>query len=630
MKPAYEVYEGEIIVDDANNAQVARDITKSAKSGTKPESKPAYEEYKGKIIPAAPQYDVGNSFVDDVGNFAQGVRKGVVDTGLGIRQRFDEAANALEAHLGGQGINKALGMKNADEILGATNKVIEDRKRYYEPLSNTKAGIAGDVTGQVGTAVPLAFVPGAATIRGSATIGGAQGFFAPTTDSESVLGNTAMGAALGGALPALYRGAQLGKSALLPFSQSGIDERAMKTLDLYGVKPQHLRNVDSVTTLTGARPSMAEQIIDPEAAASAARLQDNLATLPDQQRKFSVRNMENNEARLNVLRDLSGSGGAKTKAEAAREAAAEVNYGKAFKVPFDINKFPQQYKTDFNDLMAKPAIIEAQRIAEKEAANRGLSFDPNTNVQSLHLIKEGLDALLTKAEAQGSPTVGLTKTKTELVGFLKNISKRYENARVDFADMSRPINQMDVAGKLIKQGTSPIPDLYGNPQLRVGGLLNAMRDEPALIKSATGGLYGGDGSLRGLLDPRMGPPLKYSQLMAVADETGRKSAVLGAGLGSGSPTAQRGVGMELLMGGGELAGGGKLHVAKAALNYVKNKVIEPRIQETLTNIVLNPGKAQEIMKSLSPKDRTIVQEALRNKFLQQSLKSSLPALYNSD
>ena len=584
---------------------------------------------QGQAAPAAPKYDVGNSFIDDVGNFAQGVRKGVIDVGLGINQRFAEGARYLESKFGGQNLNRALGWPTAQEIYDKTNQTIENRKTYYDPLMQTQAGIAGNVTGQVGVAVPSAFIPGAATLRGGAAIGGLQGFLSPTTGNESVLNNTAVGSVLGGALPAAVGAYRLGKSALAPFSTSGINDRAMKTLGAYGIKPEDLNNVDSIQTITGARPSMPEQIANPEVATSASRLQDNLATLPDQQRKFAVRNMDNNEARLKVLRDLAGEGGAKTKAEAAREAAAQVNYGEAFNAPFDINRFPQQYKTDFNDLMAKPAIIEAQRIAEKEAANRGLSFDPNTNVQSLHLIKEGLDSLLTKAEAQGSPTVGLTKTKTELVGLLKNISKSYENARVNFADMSRPINQMNVAEQLIKQGTSPIPDLYGNPQLRVGGLLQAMRDEPALIKRSTGGLYGGDGTLSGLFDP-----VQYSKLMAVKNETALKSAVIGAGMGSGSATAQRGVGLDMLLGGGGLilGGGGSsiLRAAKGAINFVNNKVIEPRIQQTLTDMVLNPGKAQEIMKALAPKDLTIVQEALKNKFLQQSLRSSLPALYNSD
>lgn len=605
------------------NFQPAKETNRKPVLEERPQSAITFDEF----MPV--KYNVGNSFLDDVGNYVQGIRKGVVDTGLGIRQRLDEGANALESRFGGKGINKALGMDNADEILSTTNKVIEDRKRYYEPLSNTKAGIAGDVTGQVGIATPLAFVPAAATIRGGAAIGGAQGFFAPTTGDESVLGNTAAGAALGVALPAAVGAYRLGKSALAPFRTSEINNRAMKTLGAYGIKPEDLNNVDSITTLTGARPSMAEQIANPEAASGAARLQDNLATLPDQQRKFSVRNMDNNEARLNTLRDVAGEGGAKTKAEAARAAGAAKDYGEAYKVPFDLEKMPQSYKTAHGNLMAKPAIQDAMKLAEKEAANRGDSFDPNTSVESLHLIKESLDKLINKAEAQGQHTVGLTTTKNELVGFLKNVSKRYDAARVNFSKASVPINQMDVADELIKRGTSPTPDLYGNPQLKVGGLLGALKDEPALIKRAAGGLYGGDGTLRGLMDPD-----QLSKVNAVAQETGRRSAVLGAGMGSGSPTEQRRLGVDFLMNGGGLmtggVDGGLLAAAKGAVNYVKNKIIEPKLQATLTEMVLNPGKAQEIMKALAPKDRTIIQEAINNRFLNQSLRSSLPAMYNSE
>ncbi len=630
--------------DPRNKAELAREIgnTKSPKNrailqqelNNLPTSASTLKPYHGEVMPAdaapaAPTYDVGNSFAADVGNFAQGVRKGVVDVGMGINQRFAEGARFLESQFGGQDLNRALGWPTAQEIADKTNKTIEDRKTYYDPLMKTNAGLTGNVTGQMGAAIPLTFVPGAATIRGGAAIGGLQGFLSPTTGKDDVLENTATGAALGGILPAAYGAYRLGKSALAPFRTSEINDRAMKTLGAYGIKPEDLRNVDSITTITGAKPSMAEQITNPEAAASAARLQDNLSTLPAQQRDFVVRNMENNEARLRTLQDVAGVGGAKTAAENARSVGAAKDYGEAFKVPFDIQKFPQTYKTAYNDLMAKPAIQDAMRIAQKEAANQGLNFDPTADVQSLQLVKRSMDGLVTKAEAAGQETLGLTKTTAELVDFMKNISKRYETARSNFAERSIPINQMQVAEKLIKQGTSPTPDLYGNPQLRVGGLLQAMRDEPSLIKRSTGGLYGGDGTLSGLLNPE-----QFAKVQAVANETGKHSAVLTAGIGSGSPTVQRSMGVDLLMGGGGLmtggVGGGLLGAAKGAVNYVKDKVIEPKLQATLREMVLNPGKAQEIMKSLAPKDRTIIQDAINNRFLTQSLRTSLPALYNSE
>lgn len=584
-----------------------------------------YSDYVDEKSAAQPaQYDIGNSFIDDAGNFVQGIRKGVVNTGLGINQRLTSIGRALEPYVGGGKINRAMGFPTATEIADRTDQLVAERKRYYEPLSHTKSGFAGDVTGQVAATLPAVFLPGAATIRGGAGIGALQGFASPTTGDDSVLGNTAIGGVLGSALPALFGLGRAAKANLWdPLTQPGIYDRAMKTLSAYGVKPQHLGDVESVKTITGARPSLAEQLRDPEAAAGAARLQDNLATLPDQQRKFALRNMENNEARLNTLRDVAGEGGAKTQAELARSTAAAKDYGEAYKVPFNIEKFPQSLKTAHHDLMAKPAILEAMKMAQKESANRGLNFDPNTSVQSLHMVKEMLDSLLNKAEAQGQSMVGLTQTKAELVDSLKNISKRYDTARTNFAQASVPINQMNVAEELIKRGSSPTPDLYGNPQLRVGGLLGALKDEPALIKRATGG-YGGD-SVEGLLDAG-----QFTKVNAVAEETGRRSAVLGAGMGSGSPTAQRSIGLDVLMGGGGMATGGKLQVARAMANYVKGKLIEPRLQTTLTEIALNPGKAKSIMKDLSQKDRTVIQTALDNKFVRQSLRSTLPALYNAD
>ena len=572
----------------------------------------------------AAQYDVGNSFMGDVGNFGQGIRKGVVDTGLGIKQRFDEAANALESRFGGQSINKALGMDNADKILGDTNKVIEDRKNYYAPLSKTWAGTGGDVTGQVLATLPAAFLPGAATIKGATTIGAAQGFTAPTTGNDSVMSNTAMGAALGGTLPALFGLGRMGKKNIYdPFTQSGINKQSMDVLDAYGIKPEHLAGLESKQTITGARPSMAEQLVDPKAADGASRLQDNLATLPNQNREFSVRNMDNNEARLNTLRDVAGEGGAKANALDVRAKAAAIEYGEAYKVPFDVQRFPKSQQEDYANMMAKPAILDAMKLAEKESANRGIKFDPNTSVQSLHITKEMLDAMINKAEAQGQSIVGLTVAKKELVDAMKNISKRYDVARKGFAERSIPINQMDVGEELIKRGTSPMPDLYGNPQIRVGGLLGALKDEPALIKRATGG-YGGD-SLDSLLTPD-----QLAKVTAVSDETGRRSAVLGAGQGSGSPTAQRSVGIDLLTGAGGLATGGKMGLVRGLAKYVKGKLIEPRIQTALTDMTLNPGNARDIMAKLSQKDRGMVEEALNNKLVRQSLRSSLPALYNSE
>ena len=69
---------------------------------------------------------------------------------------------------------------------------------------------------------------------------------------------------------------------------------------------------------------------------------------------------------------------------------------------------------------------------------------------------------------------------------------------------------------------------------------------------------------------------------------------------------------------------------RSAAKYLKGKLIEPRIQTTLREMALYPGNARDILSKLSIKERGMVEEALNNKFVRQSLRSTLPALYNSE
>lgn len=573
------------------------------------------------------KYDVGSGFIDDVGNFLHGARKGVVDVGLGMKQRLDEGANYLESKFGGESISRALPFGGtAKEALNQTNEEIAARRNYYEPLMKTKSGIAGNVTGSVVSAAPAAFVPGAATIPGSIAIGAGQGYLSPTIEGESPGKNAAIGGLLGAVVPGAVSAFRGVKGLLYdPFAKSSIEKAAANTLREYGVTANSLKNVSSSPTITGARPMLPEQLDDPLAMAGAARLRDNLKQLPQQQPRFASREMQNNESRVDKLYDLAGTGGKRDAAEMARAKEAKLNYDDAFKTPFSIEKFPQKLKTDYINLMSKLDESGAIRIAQKEAALRGSNFNLENDIQSLHLTKEALDSLLTKAEAQGAPMVGLSKTKNELVAFLKNVSKKYENARGEFAISSTPINQMDVAQTIIDKGTKPAFASLSDRQILPASMTRLMDNEPGLIRASTKG-KSPETSLKGLLDQN-----QYDQLTSIRNEVGREAEVMRLGAGYGSPTAQRGEGLKSL---GKVAGSfGLLNPAglvAQGVNYVRGKVIEPRIQAALTEIMLNPGKANAVMSSLSPKQQTALKQAMDNQLLQQTIRQSLPALYASE
>lgn len=88
--------------------------------------------------------------------------------------------------------------RGAGQMLGLVDEqdIAESRKRDA-PLMDTKAGIAGNIAGNVAAFVPAAFVPGANTYTGAALAGSIFGALQPTGEDESRLGNTALGGAMG-------------------------------------------------------------------------------------------------------------------------------------------------------------------------------------------------------------------------------------------------------------------------------------------------------------------------------------------------------------------------------------------------------------------------------------------------
>lgn len=89
------------------------------------------------------------------------------------------------------GIGQRMGLVSQEEA--------EAQKRMMAPLMETGAGMAGSVLGNVAAAAPIASVPGANTLAGSAITGGLLGAAQPTSADESAMKNAVLGAA-GGAV----------------------------------------------------------------------------------------------------------------------------------------------------------------------------------------------------------------------------------------------------------------------------------------------------------------------------------------------------------------------------------------------------------------------------------------------
>jgi hypothetical protein len=100
--------------------------------------------------------------------FLAGAGKGFVDIGRGVRQM----------------------------VGGDDQQMVDENRRLDEPLMNTGAGVAGNITGQIAAGiVPSLAFPG---VGGAAAVGAGLNALQPTQDGESRLANAAVGAALGG------------------------------------------------------------------------------------------------------------------------------------------------------------------------------------------------------------------------------------------------------------------------------------------------------------------------------------------------------------------------------------------------------------------------------------------------
>lgn len=559
--------------------------------------------------------------------------------GMSTTEKFLAGAGKAFADVGrgvGQIARNVMPDKAADAIGLPTQADIDEAKRLDAPLMRTTAGTVGNVTGNVATALPAMFIPGAQGVAGAAATGAVMGLTQPVASDESRLKNVVLGAGAGagGVLAGrvLAAGAKGAKALVEPFTDKGRQAIAGRTLDRFGVQAGDLANVTGNKTVTGAVPTMAEQIARPEGAAGAARLQDSVRSLdPEIANKFVAREAENNAARVGTLRDLSGEGGARDFAEAMRNGTAKEQYGKAFATPMDMSTMSAAERGEVTKLMQVPAIKDAIKAAKEIAGNSGLSLkNPNGSIEGLHLTKLAMDDAIEAASKGGSAVavnkaMSIKSARDRLVTFIERMAPDYAEARGTYAAMSKPLNQMDVADALFRKGTSATSDLGGTPRLMPDKFVNLLKNEEATVKGATGRDLG---KLSQVLDPD-----QYAKVMAVGQELDKGAAVARAANGPGSATAQRLASQNVLrqiLGPTGLpeswAESTLLNTAMRPVQFAYNGVAEPKIQKVLADLLLDPTKARAALQAARTAPQSLpqsVRDAIP--YLEQAMKTSIPA-----
>jgi hypothetical protein len=191
--------------------------------------------------------------------------------------------------------------------------------------------------------------------------------------------------------------------------------------------------------------------------------------------EYYQRGLEQETARMSAVQSVGQTPADITKAEAARTAATTPLYKAAEAQVFRAD--PKLMKLA-EDPYIKLALPDAMRLSNSQ----GVSF-ANNPTRYIHNVKISLDKMLTKtgetALARGE-RAQVTAVKNQLVDWLETKAPDYKAARTTFADMSKPINQMEVGQYL--EGKLATPLDVGE---RANVFAGALKDASGTIKRAT-------------------------------------------------------------------------------------------------------------------------------------------------
>lgn len=582
--PIYRVQapDGSILRIEGPEGATPQQLEDVARTQWKPEEKSVARDRLGNIDPTE-----GMSASEKV---LAGVGKSFVDTGRGIGQLF--------------------GLVDQKDIDAA--------RELDRPLMNTTAGTVGNVAGYVAQALPVALIPGANTIAGGALAGGATGAVQPVGTGESRAGNVALGAAAGGAVPTVIRAGKAAKAALIdPFTDAGRARIAGGVIKRAAAN--HQAAAQRMTQASGATPGFAPTA--GQAADDAGISALERTTRAVNAGAFDDVDRAQRAALANAVRGVAGDDVRRAAAVQAREASVNPLYDAA-------KKATVQGDPALDALLQRPSMRAGAGRAQNIAAERGEKFmlsqqrpaqsvttgvldaqgNPITNTipampasypgQALHDLKMGLDDAIGTpgiGGMQGAERAAATGTKADYLKWLESKIPEYEQARTTYAQMSRPINQMDIGQEFANRLIPALSrDMDAPMQLNSASYARALMDQGDDIARNVTGMKGAR------LDAIMEPD-QMQALRGVAADLQKMKAAEMAGRGVGSDTVQKTAmshlaaeaGIPNWMSSVARVPGGWLKTAGSALYGNSDR----EVQQLLADMLKNPQEAAKAMQA---------------------------------
>lgn len=543
--------------------------------------------------------------------FLAGVGKSISDTGMGLGQ--------LVGLTSGEDVKET---RARDKVLmdtgaGMAGNLVGTVGMTLAPGGALKAaGMGANALGAANAAQKLSAAGGAVlaprSIGGALGVGAGMGAVQPAETLGERAFNTGLGSVASAVIPAGLRAASAAKSAAEPFYESGRQQILARALReaTGGNEAAVMSRLQAASQPAvgpfrpGAEKTIAGEIV-PGSIPTAAQVGDNaglaaleraaLATNPTVTNDLVARQTAQNAARIRAVDDIAGADGLRDFTRAELNSTADDLYGNAFAKGIDIKRDPntgaflskaQQAarKGEITKLLNNPYIAEAVPEAKKLMQGQFKSVkDPLGSVEGLHYVKKALDDKI--GLARGNEQRVLIGARDRLLTTIEALSPEYGAAKAVFADMAKPLSQMETAAEIAKRSVTP----RGN--MTLDKYARALSDDSAA--KATGFRKA---TLEGTMSNE-----QMNVLNAVKDDLARADFAANAGRGSGSNTVQNLAYANILnqagvpnflrnfgpsqLAGNLLARGGDLAYQKA----------NQRLSEQLARSLLDPAETAALM-----------------------------------
>jgi len=565
------------------------------------------------------------------------------------------------------------GMTPSQQKLAELKRQAENDDEVYNRLKTVRPYSTG-----IGESLPSMVIPagGGATLGANMLRMGIAGAAPAALEYGSIedrAKNALWNGVAGAVVPVGVAAAKTGKAILEPFYKSGQEAIVSRVLgraagdDLPNVLPK-LQNAQPL--VPGSMPTAA-QVAENGGVAALERAAGQAYPAP-----YAQRAMEQSAARVNAVRGIAKDDAALQAAIDARTAATKPLYQQATsaQAPLDaelngiLQRTPDRvfgdaketsrlFGSDFtlqpqptptrnvNIELSRPNIIApkgeggAPRIGDPTEINVSRTIpvrgpkqpygaapqvvNPNTvSGNDLHYLKLAIDDTLQKGAAPGglgsTQSAGFNSLQGDLLGFMDKNLPGYQVARNTFADMSKPINQMQVGQTLLNKVQPALADFGALGKETGATYANALRNADKTAADATGR---SGAKLADVMTPE-----QMATLDNVAKDLARKSNAQELGRGVGSNTFQN-LAMDNLahQSGMPSLSGGLLNLP--GVNHVMNwatKHKDAEIQGLLADALLNPQQTAALISKTQPKllaDNPL----LRKVAIQSAMRSGLLA-----